>query len=269
MIGGLSFHLELIYFIFLFGIVTILAFWLLPLKRWQNWLVLNVVFESLLFMMFKDSLSISLIRFSSEIIGGAFIYYFIDYMLKAHESKKLLERNATQDSLTHLYNAGYYSEAVRRLFAKAERGKGDFSLLAMDIDHFKQINDTYGHPVGDRVLIELAGILKASFSAQHGIVCRIGGEEFAVLIPYRSFSEVARAAEQFHEAVRQHTFLADRGAGSLRLTVSAGICFYSCCSATPHSMYDKADHALYRAKRKGRDQICYADELKAKEYCMN
>ncbi|CAM4458992.1 GGDEF domain-containing protein [Paenibacillus tarimensis] len=256
-IGGMLADPDL--FIILFGIVAVLAFRFLPLKNWQIWLCLNILFQIKLYLMLGDTLTTSLIRCSIEIISGALIYYYVDYMHRAYQSKKQLEQLATKDSLTGAYNAGYYAMASERLFAEAKRGKSNFALLIMDVDHFKHINDTYGHPVGDQVLKEMAGLLKNAFSGRHDIVCRNGGEEFSVLIPHRDATEVTRAAEQFQENVRSHVFAADREDLSLRLTVSVGICFYSKDCTTHQDIYERADRALYQAKHNGRNQICYAD----------
>ncbi|PZD97424.1 GGDEF domain-containing protein [Paenibacillus sambharensis] len=256
-IGGMLANPDL--FIILFGIVAVLAYRFLPLKNWQVWLCLNILFQIKLYWMLGDTLTTSLIRCSVEIISGALIYYYVDYMHRAYQSKKQLEQLATKDSLTGVYNAGYYAMASERLFAEAKRGKSNLALLIMDIDHFKHINDTYGHPVGDQVLKEMAGLLKHAFPGRHEIVCRNGGEEFSVLIPHRDATEVTRTAEHFQENVRSHVFAADREDLSLRLTVSVGICFYSEDCTRHQDMYERADRALYQAKHNGRDQICYAD----------
>ncbi len=169
------------------------------------------------------------------------------------KSNELLRELSITDSLTRLYNRRYLMECLNREFSRSCRGKTSMSLLMADVDHFKEINDTYGHPQGDRVLTALAAELRSHLRS-YDIAARFGGEEFAMVLPDTGPAEAAEIAERLRRAAGEMTF---SGAPALSMTVSLGI------SAAPLQGIDtvedlirEADRALYRAKREGRNRVC-------------
>ena len=127
------------------------------------------------------------------------------------------------------------------------------SLLLIDADHFKKINDSHGHPVGDAVLRHIARLMSATFR-QIDLVARIGGEEFAVLLPAADLASVQRAAERLRSALEAQPATTD--AGPVPCTVSIGIATMDESTAGVDALLKRADDALYAAKHSGRNRVC-------------
>jgi diguanylate cyclase (GGDEF)-like protein len=165
-----------------------------------------------------------------------------------------LESMILTDPLTGCLNRRGLDQAMAREVARATRADGDLSLLAIDLDHFKDINDTYGHITGDVVLRELGGLLVQTARAGD-IVARTGGEEFSILLPDTDPSGAFRAAIRVCDMVRSHSFMVD--GKRLRITISVGVVSSNGSSAdSPDvNMKERADQALYAAKRGGRDGL--------------
>jgi diguanylate cyclase (GGDEF)-like protein len=170
---------------------------------------------------------------------------------------ELLEQLATTDGLTGLHNHRRFQEMLEDEVEAAKRYESKLSLMLVDIDHFKKVNDTYGHPMGDQVLKRVARVLD-EFARTTDRVCRYGGEEFTVIMPQTDKSGAQLLAERFRIEIREQKFKADEGEFSV--TLSAGIC--TCPDQARHKqeLIDKTDQALYHAKDHGRDQtVHYAD----------
>ncbi len=163
-----------------------------------------------------------------------------------------LATQAEHDELTWLYNRHYLKEAFRHEISRVQRYGGLLALVMFDLDHFKQVNDKYGHPVGD-VVLRTAGHVMQKAARGADIVARYGGEEFAVLMPAAG----TRAARLFAERVRQR--LKDRtfqhAEVKFNVTISAGVCKWSRELNTMSKMIAAADKALYRAKNAGRNRV--------------
>ena len=158
-----------------------------------------------------------------------------------------------RDSLTDLFNHRHSMEVLATEFARVGRYEEGFALLMIDIDHFKEVNDSHGHPVGDAVLREVARVLRDAFR-QVDAVGRYGGEEFIVVLPHTHRQDALRTAERVRGRVEQHEFKA--GGKTLRITVSVGVA--TCPSEGvegPGDLVRLADQALYRAKQAGRNQV--------------
>lgn len=161
-----------------------------------------------------------------------------------------LERLATRDALTGVDNRRSFDERLKQCFETAKRTGRGFSLLLLDADHFKRVNDTHGHTVGDQVLQQLAQLLCANTRAID-FVARYGGEEFVVLLPETAASEEAAiAAEKIRAAVEAAEFPAVG-----RLTASSGVSCWSPADAQATDIVQRADKALYAAKAAGRNQV--------------
>jgi diguanylate cyclase (GGDEF)-like protein len=170
--------------------------------------------------------------------------------LKARNS---LHEQSIRDSLTGLYNRRFLEEFLLRELARADRKKHPLSIITMDIDHFKRINDSLGHGAGD-IVLRRVGLLLQGFVRQSDIACRVGGEEFSVLLPEASMQIATQRAENIRRAVQElklkyedHTLNA--------ITISLGVAAFPDHGTTPAALLHAADQALYDAKYRGRDRV--------------
>ena len=175
---------------------------------------------------------------------------------------------ANTDDLTKLHNHRHFYQRLEEEYKRAERYRSDLSLILLDLDHFKTVNDTHGHQRGDAVLRELANVLLRSIR-ETDLLARYGGEEFAVLLPETSLAGAFRQAERMRQAVKAHYFEALQGQ---TLTISCGVAcmpFSSDVFTEPRHQQDAliawADQALYTAKRGGRDRSITAEARSAEE----
>ncbi len=174
----------------------------------------------------------------------------------------ILEAQAHTDALTLIYNKGYILEVLDAEFKRAKALSSAFSMLFLDIDHFKQVNDTYGHSAGDHVLCEVSRILRSAVANDQGILGRFGGEEFIVLLPEHSDSAAQRLAESMRQTIEKHPFVLDHHI--INITSSIGV-----ASLTPNlnaatELLKLADKALYQAKNSGRNRVCQETPLAGK-----
>jgi diguanylate cyclase (GGDEF)-like protein len=168
-----------------------------------------------------------------------------------------LERLATTDGLTGLYNHRYFHDRLQQEYLRAYRLKDRVGLLLLDVDHFKSVNDAFGHVYGDQVLLRLAEVLKAGVR-EIDIAARYGGEEFAVILPQASCAEAATVGERVRYAVEQ-TLPLRLERKIQRLTVSVGAAAYPETASTKEKLVEAADGALYLAKHGGRNQVVVAE----------
>lgn len=173
-----------------------------------------------------------------------------------------IERQAITDSLTGLYN---HREFQKRLSEEVERGNRygkEFSLLMLDIDHFKVINDTHGHPVGDAILKQIAKIIQQSLRTVD-IPARYGGEEFATILPETNTESAKIVAERICQTIADHAFATPSG-HSAHLSVSIGVASFPLDANSREQLIAVADQALYFSKEGGRNRVClYASTLKS------
>lgn len=160
---------------------------------------------------------------------------------------------AITDPLTELYNLRYF-EQILEGWIKELHSASKLSLLMVDIDYFKEINDTFGHQVGNKVLIEVASLLKRQVR-EKDVVARYGGEEFALLLPGADRYKAQQVAERIRNAVASSVFALDMGC-EIRLTVSIGIASWPEDARDKRELISRADRALYIAKSNGRNMIC-------------
>lgn len=174
------------------------------------------------------------------------------------KSNACLAEIAMTDPLTCLYNRRYFFDHLEKECAHMNRRTKSIALIILDIDHFKLVNDKYGHQMGDMVLNGLSRVVEKTLRRGE-ILARIGGEEFGVLIPDADDSDAANVALRICREVREHVFKDDEGL-SLRLTCSAGVTTINEPSfRTADTLYKQADIALYAAKEAGRNQIYLND----------
>jgi diguanylate cyclase (GGDEF)-like protein len=172
-----------------------------------------------------------------------------------HLLRKLYQ-SSTRDALTSAYNRSHFDERLRAEVAFAARHKTEASLVMLDIDHFKKVNDTYGHPAGDLVLKELVTLAQRSLRAED-VFARFGGEEFGVILRGIHLRGAARLGERLRAALESTTI--DVGGQSIRVTLSAGCASMVCCTAaSPEEMIGIADRRLYLAKTGGRNRVVFS-----------
>jgi len=188
------------------------------------------------------------------------ILYLIAQIQDVTERKNLMDKlslQANQDYLTNLYNRRFFMEQAEVELARAKRYRKPLSLLMLDIDHFKNINDTYGHKSGDIVLQKLSSLLMEKLRTVD-VIGRIGGEEFAILLPESNLDNAAEVAERLREDVAKTEVEMDGGA-VVHFTVSIGIVVLNDRDINLDAMFNLADQALYKAKNGGRNQVCVAE----------
>ena len=164
----------------------------------------------------------------------------------------LLKNQAIRDPLTSLYNRRYFEEEVFHRILCAKTAREDYSVLMIDADHFKRVNDTYGHKVGDKVLIELAATAEKALR-ENDIVARYGGEEFVIYLDKVNADKAKIVAERLRESMAAIVVYSDEGE-EVRFTVSIGLSS-SEVSDNVETLIKTADEALYRAKQTGRNRV--------------
>ncbi|MHB8841948.1 MAG: sensor domain-containing diguanylate cyclase [Candidatus Aquicultor sp.] len=185
------------------------------------------------------------------------------YAAMAIEKAELLEETrllSITDDLTQLYNHRYLVQQLLTEFSRAKRYQEPLSFIIIDIDHFKQYNDTHGHVQGSAVLKQLAGLLK-SISRSHDIVARYGGEEFTIVCPKTNKQNAFDFAERIRHTIESTEFPDAYTQPLGGITVSIGVASFPDDSLDPLGLIDKADIALYLAKGSGRNCVCAYDEI--------
>jgi diguanylate cyclase (GGDEF)-like protein len=172
-----------------------------------------------------------------------------DLFKEMNESVEILYEAATRDEKTGLYNHRFFKTQFEIELEKAERGKQKLSLIIIDIDFFKKINDTYGHIKADDLLKRLAEVL-VEITRKYDIVARFGGEEFLILLPETNLEKAKRFAARLKKAVHEDKILKKH-----KLTVSGGITQYAGKKDSNKKMKIRVDKALYKAKQTGRDKF--------------
>ena len=163
--------------------------------------------------------------------------------------KKELEEFSVKDTLTNVYNRRYYEEQMEKEMKNAKRYNYDLSLIMFDIDFFKKVNDTYGHSVGDEVLIHLSELIHSSLREGDSF-CRIGGEEFIIILPHTQKEDAAKIAEKLRVMVEKDKKV-------LPVTISLGVTQYIIGEMKDY-LDARVDKALYKAKENGRNQVVVA-----------
>lgn len=171
------------------------------------------------------------------------------------ENSKLqeaLREQVNHDPLTHLYNRRYLDETLEREISRAVREGYPIAVMMLDIDHFKRLNDTYGHLAGDEML-KAAAVILGSHARTEDVVCRFGGEEFAIVLPKMPLEIARNRAEFWRTRLKEN--IVHFGSFELQATISIGIAAFPEHGKTRDELIDAADRALYCAKEKGRNRI--------------
>lgn len=166
----------------------------------------------------------------------------------------LLELENVTDPLTGIFNRRYLDRRLRDEVLRARRYGAPLSLVFLDIDHFKRINDAHGHAAGDQILTELSTLLAGALR-ETDVLTRYGGEEFVLLIPHTSLEGATEIAERLLRTIEDHPFNLLRIFTTLRITCSAGVASLAECAGSPEDLLQMADERLYRAKTTGRNRV--------------
>lgn len=244
LVSGVAFLIRPRYMLLIFAVSYIVFFWAVGVKPFCNDTVLSNRTNG--FAMACISYFLSLIMWKHNALHER---------QRAHierHHKELLDM-ANLDPLTGIYNRRKFDEIIRREIAVSESTLRESSLIMLDIDLFKSINDTYGHPAGDSILMQFSRLLSENIRKGDSL-CRLGGEEFIILLPGTTEGEASAVAEKLRELIEHHIFTA--GEKPVRLSASFGIARldYS-LDPTLISQYSKVDHALYIAKETGRNRV--------------
>jgi diguanylate cyclase (GGDEF)-like protein len=176
-------------------------------------------------------------------------------------ANKRLRKLSITDGLTELFNHRHVHELLQEEFERSRRSEEPLAVTMIDLDKFKNVNDTYGHPTGDVVLYETARILRDT-AREIDMVGRYGGEEFIVILPNTDEEEAAAFAERVRQAVEGHVYRDDDSGVELRMTCSSGAAtFPSQGVSTPEQLLKMADDALYVAKESGRNRVVRASQM--------
>lgn len=177
--------------------------------------------------------------------------FFLLVEVTAERNELKLENISLTDQLTDLSNRRLFEIAFRQEVARGRRDHKPLALAMLDLDHFKQVNDAYGHQVGDEVLQHIARHLRNA-TREGNVVARVGGEEFAVLFPGLALPEAVEVTERIRKVIEVNGFRLKQQ--TLNITISAGVAMVDYEKPLEHS-YELADEALYQAKREGRNRV--------------
>jgi diguanylate cyclase len=188
---------------------------------------------------------------------------FEDKSSEIQSLRKELEevrRHATVDPLTGLENRGSLLVALEEAIEEAPNSRADLCIIMIDIDHFKRVNDSYGHLVGDKVISYVAGVLKKSIKGKD-TACRFGGEEYLLLLPDTPFAGALKLAESIRRTVAEARLVRSGSREPLgQITISAGAARYQ-RGESPNELIERADQALYKSKNDGRNRVTAETDL--------
>jgi len=197
--------------------------------------------------------------------GGIFVWAVCGLSLQTTVDLKIVLRENVTDSLTSIYNRRYLEQRLSEEVDRAARYQAPLSVMMLDIDHFKSINDTWGHQAGDKILSEFRELIKSSVRVSD-IVARYGGEEFLILAPSTDAEAAYNLAERIRENTEKHNFEingSDLEKRSVCVTVSAGVAQLAAHGITGDQLVKFADEALYRAKHSGRNCVMLEEAYQA------
>ena len=192
---------------------------------------------------------------NQEIVG---IFGVSTDITEIHTLQKELEVQATTDSLTGLFNRRFFFKLAGQFLSESTRHNKPLSLIMLDIDLFKQINDKYGHPIGDVVLQFIASQAK-SLLRKEDVLARIGGEEFAILLPNTNINSAQLIAEKIRKFIDSQSITGD-WVGEIKPKLSIGVSSFAKGDSEFYQIYVRSDEALYQAKNTGKNKVCIIEK---------
>lgn len=234
----------------------------LPLKRRENVLgLLTIVMIPNLFGLFNKNLIHSIMRFDLMVIPLCvfliYIQHHINRLLKyLYSYQEQIKSMANRDALTGLFNRRHFEEAADLMAKRARRAHLNLCMIMIDIDHFKSINDRFGHPVGDMVIKETAKTLAGAFR-ETDLVARLGGEEFVALLSEQNPLAGEHAAERARKSIENSEIKLPGLSESIKFTASFGLAVMKSEGETIAELLERTDQGLYAAKRAGRNRVVH------------
>ena len=177
-------------------------------------------------------------------------------IVELEKAQERLQELAITDGLTELYNYRYFKEHLYKELRRSERTNSNVSVIMLDIDFFKNYNDTYGHLAGDKVLKDIAYLLKNNIRSID-IAARYGGEEFSLILIETTKKSARFVAEKLKDIVEQHQFRYENTQPNGKLTISMGVATFPEDGTTPEKVVHQADQRLYKAKALGRNRVVF------------
>lgn len=221
---------------------------------WATYFVVRTL-TSLIEYLHKDFItpglmhSLAIVVYQSLVISTSFsLIWIVSSKLESE-----LAHQASHDALTNIYNRRALDEIANKECSRSTRYKTPLSVIMLDIDHFKKLNDTYGHPTGDKALVDIATLLKDSLRI-HDTAARYGGEEFILVLPNTNIDEAELIADKLRIAISEHSFF-DKKGNELKITSSFGIASQTTAIQSWPEIINQADKALYEAKHSGRNTV--------------
>ncbi len=179
----------------------------------------------------------------------------IDQVMALRDEVSQLTQQARTDTLTGLFNFRHLRITLEQEMERTRRTNQSTALIMIDLDHFKQVNDNWGHELGNRALISTAGVIRNNIRSLD-IACRYGGEEFTVILPSIDLMSATQVAERIRIAVEQTEIITE--GKDIGLTASLGVDIYTANQVdSPEQFIQRADQCLYQAKHSGRNQVCH------------
>lgn len=188
---------------------------------------------------------------NNEIVG---LYGVSTDITEQHSLQQKLKTQATTDYLTGLYNRRFFFNLTEKSFSESTRHKRPLSMIMIDIDLFKKINDQYGHPTGD-IVIQFVAIKASSLLRKEDVIARVGGEEFAILLPSTDLNAAHVIAEKIRAAIDASS-IEGKWDGLIKPKISVGVSTITPEDKEFYTLYNRADKALYQAKKDGRNKVC-------------
>ena len=230
---------------------------------------LFVIFNALAVLFYKGLIEPGYLASHGTGLGimleALMLAFIISHRIKILEdiraSQEELKEQASTDPLTRLHNRRYFSTEAEFLLALCREQKRPMAVMIADIDHFKRVNDTWGHPVGDRVIVRIAQTLK-SCCRSRDLLARFGGEEFVILLPDADLQQAALCAERIRATVATTAFQMGDG-DAAHLSLSIGVALVDVEHDSIQSALDRADQALYTAKQDGRNRVAISEAAAA------
>ncbi|WP_449537735.1 diguanylate cyclase domain-containing protein [Ferdinandcohnia sp. Marseille-Q9671] len=205
----------------------------------------------------QTSISVEVSASPYEIDGESYVQVFFSDITARKEAENMMQQLAYSDALTGLYNRSFFSKELTKTIEQMEKTNKQLSVLFLDLDGFKAINDTYGHDAGDLLIQNISNRLREGVP-QKGIISRIGGDEFTIFIPNTTVEETKRVAQSLLDSIKEAVLLEDI---SVFVTSSIGIAMFPKDGTTTDLLSKHADMAMFVAKRQGKNQYLFYSDI--------
>jgi len=227
-------------------------------KRWFSKVAVNLaIILGTYYYLLKGLENVQVILINLVLVNlcaGVLEYFLLGYVKSSNELYRIYKKGSAKDYLTGLYNIRQFDKMLNEALERAEKKRETLSCLIINIDHFKKINDLYGHAIGDLVLKELAAVITKN-SGENCTIGRIGGEEFCVLLHNYSIAQIYETALRINKAVQMHSFPIGEN-HFVNITVSVGLSIYPHTTTDLDTLKEFAARGLYLAKQNGRNRVC-------------